>query len=423
MLKLSDVLGSGVPLEWYESVALVRGVVDRQLEGSEERPLIPALDQVQLTADGQVTLLGGHVVDEPVRRMGQILQAILSHSDPPVQLRLVASQATAPTPAYSSLREYSEALLFFERPGRSAILQALYARAALAVSNSSAPGPAPTLDEMAPLPSKKKQLDPVRQIAVATSRRRKALVAVSVVALLLGCAAAAKYARTPSGVSRLKMLTARTVQASDGIGGTVVSAVSTVTDRVGLGRLVPAGTSGASTPIAPALKKAEPAQKRHQEQKRPPVNHSQLQPKPLVGFDLDLPPTPAVVPAVSASVAPSSGPAIASAAPPSKRPIAVAGHSSDSTIYSPDSRGVSAPVGVKPQLPRRLPAELDPNGLGRIELIVSSDGTVESVKLLKAPRNVHDSMFLSAAKAWQFQPALKDGFPVRYRKTVWIAPQ
>jgi TonB family protein len=84
---------------------------------------------------------------------------------------------------------------------------------------------------------------------------------------------------------------------------------------------------------------------------------------------------------------------------------------------------VSAPVGVKPQLPRRLPAELDPNGLGRIELIVSTDGTVESVRLLKAPRSVHDSMFLSAAKAWQFQPALKNGFPVRYRKTVWIAPQ
>jgi len=54
---------------------------------------------------------------------------------------------------------------------------------------------------------------------------------------------------------------------------------------------------------------------------------------------------------------------------------------------------------------------------------VSTAGTVESVRLLKAPRSVHDSMFLSAAKAWQFQPALKDGFPVRYRKTVWIAPQ
>lgn len=84
MLKLSDILGSGGPLQWYESVALVREVVERQLEGSDERPLVPALHQVQLSADGEVTLLGGNVVDEPVRRMGQMLQAILSHSDPPV---------------------------------------------------------------------------------------------------------------------------------------------------------------------------------------------------------------------------------------------------------------------------------------------------------------------------------------------------
>jgi hypothetical protein len=32
-------------------------------------------------------------------------------------------------------------------------------------------------------------------------------------------------------------------------------------------------------------------------------------------------------------------------------------------------------------------------------------------------------MWLSAIKAWQFQPAMKDGRPVRYLKTVWIAPQ
>lgn len=411
MVKLSDVLGSDQPLEWFESVAIVRDVVERQLEGSEESPMVPALDHVQLSPDGHVILLGGSVVDEPVRRMGQMLQAILSHSDPPVQLRLVASQATAPTPAYGSLREYSEALLFFERPGRSAILKALYERTALAASDRSGSRVAPTLDEIAPLPSKKKQPDPVRQIAVKTSRRRKVLAAVTVVALLLGCAAAVQYTRTPLGASRLKVLTSRTVKASDGIGGAVVTAVSAVTDRVGLGRLVPAGTTGASTPVIPAPTKTEP------EKKRLPVTRPQPKPRPVIAFDLDVPEGPrAAVPVASASVSPIPALAIEKSAPLYRRPI-------DLTVYSPDSRGVSAPVGVKPHLPRRLPAEVDPNALGRIELVVSSDGTVESVKLLKAPRNVHDSMFLSAAKAWQFQPALKDGLPVRYRKTVWIAPQ
>ena len=56
----------------------------------------------------------------------------------------------------------------------------------------------------------------------------------------------------------------------------------------------------------------------------------------------------------------------------------------------------------------------------RIELLIMPDGTIESVKLLDPPKTVHDWMLLSAAKAWLFHPARKDGVPVRYRKTVWV---
>jgi hypothetical protein len=56
-------------------------------------------------------------------------------------------------------------------------------------------------------------------------------------------------------------------------------------------------------------------------------------------------------------------------------------------------------------------------------MTILEDGTVESVKLLGKRHTVHDAMMLSAAKAWEFQPALKDGHPVKYRKTVWMAVQ
>ena len=59
--------------------------------------------------------------DEPVRRMGQLLQALLAHAEAPVQLRLVITQATAPNPQYRSIRDYSDALGFFERPERSTV--------------------------------------------------------------------------------------------------------------------------------------------------------------------------------------------------------------------------------------------------------------------------------------------------------------
>ena len=95
----------------------------------------------------------------------------------------------------------------------------------------------------------------------------------------------------------------------------------------------------------------------------------------------------------------------------------------DLTVYSPASAGVVPPVGIRPQLPRELPAHIDKNQLGRIELVVLPNGTVGSVKLLDLPHNVHEAMFLSAVKAWEFRPAMKDGRPVSYRKVIWMAFQ
>ena len=48
-------------------------------------------------------------------------------------------------------------------------------------------------------------------------------------------------------------------------------------------------------------------------------------------------------------------------------------------------------------------------------IIVSTDGTVERSKLISIPHDIHESMVLSAIKSWRFEPATKDGHPVRYR--------
>ena len=80
-------------------------------------------------------------------------------------------------------------------------------------------------------------------------------------------------------------------------------------------------------------------------------------------------------------------------------------------------------MGVRPQLPQELPPNINREDLLSIELIVLPDGTVASVRLLRVPSHMRDVMWLSAVKAFEFRPALKDGVPVRYRKTVWIASQ
>ena len=120
-LRLSDILGRGVVVEWFEAVALTREVADRVRQNLGGQS-VPELYQIDLGPDG-LSLSGASRTEEPIRRLGQLLQASIVESDPPVQLRLLASQATAPTPAFASIREYGEALEYFERPDRAGVLR------------------------------------------------------------------------------------------------------------------------------------------------------------------------------------------------------------------------------------------------------------------------------------------------------------
>jgi protein TonB len=92
----------------------------------------------------------------------------------------------------------------------------------------------------------------------------------------------------------------------------------------------------------------------------------------------------------------------------------------DSGIYSASDAAVEAPVLVYPQLPSKpidgalftRPSELD--------LLVLEDGTVAEARLIPQSDRLQDRMMVSAAKAWRFRPAEKDGKPVRYRMRIPI---
>ena len=53
--------------------------------------------------------------------------------------------------------------------------------------------------------------------------------------------------------------------------------------------------------------------------------------------------------------------------------------------------------------------------MNTMELVVSPKGRVETVRLMTPTKRMTDMLLLSGAKTWSFQPALKDGEPVRYR--------
>lgn len=196
------------------------------------------------------------------------------------------------------------------------------------------------------------------------------------------------------------------LKASDAVGTALVAGLSSVSERVGLGR--PQDSPG-STPAAPVEPPASAApgvtttRKPDKTAQLPRLQLFELGPSDRSEIETDL----------SSSVSETAPSA----------PRASPAEALDGAIYTREDAEVVEPVGLRPQLPRALPPNISRDKISQIELLILPDGTVASVKLLGAPRNVHESMLLSAAKAWQFQPALKHGRPVAYRKRVWLVLQ
>jgi hypothetical protein len=92
----------------------------------------------------------------------------------------------------------------------------------------------------------------------------------------------------------------------------------------------------------------------------------------------------------------------------------------DSVYDGQDSQVQPARL-LRPQLPE-IPPGTSIETLGMFEFVVSMRGTVERIRLVRSPadRQYRDFMLMPAAKAWIFQPASRDGLPVRYRMRIPI---
>jgi hypothetical protein len=404
-LTLSDLVARQLSLRWYEGIAIVRGVAARLLEHQGTATCIPELHQIELRADGAVMLAAGVPANEPVRRLGQLVQVLLTDADVPVQLRLLVSQATAPIPCYSSLAEFDQALAYFERPDRTGLLKSLFARAEAAGPMTGGGDVPQTLDRLAPL-------DEATANGQLTYWRRKNVrgpiaTVAALAAVLVLSSVVALYAKRVGPTVKGRVVS-RTVAAADAVAATLLAGVSAVSERVGLGRIVAANAAdappGSPAPLPPA--------------DRP---HSQAAPSIAAHVDLvnagieDVPPRAVIayeVPEVRTTEAlGQSGDAPAHL---DEAPI-------DSVVYATGAHGVSPPIDIRPHLRRQLPPSVDPANLSRIELTISPDGSVESARLLGNRRDLQGGMFLSATKAWRFRPATKDGMAVRYRMTILVS--
>jgi len=97
-------------------------------------------------------------------------------------------------------------------------------------------------------------------------------------------------------------------------------------------------------------------------------------------------------------------------------------------VYGPDDQGVTAPVIIQQKLPAypvtpAMPQTAFAGRKGVLEVVIDETGKVESAVMRQSMGSVYDKTVLQATQQWRYQPAVKDGKPVKFRKLIQISTQ
>lgn len=378
-LSVDELLRRDISFHWFESVALVQALCRQLHEAGRGDGGFPAPSDILLGADGVVSVLRVPGGSDGVASAARLLSA-MQGDDVPVQLRLLVAQATKEESEIRTLGDFSSALAFFERPDSRQVLRQLHERGSAA---------SPTQDrtsafEQAPV-ERKQQAEQAAKPKRDDKKPAKSPLLVALPVATLACAAVWLFG--------FGMGDAATNPVSPE--GQAVEAPGP--DRAASGPLEverPGSASTSGRPAAGASSRTAPARS----------NASMLAMRtwlgPLIGARETAPATvpPELVSYESIEVTASPVPGV--------RPTPDA-----ERLYSDTDSRVVPPRAVYPKLP-----ESDDSAGPRtvLELVIATDGLVERVRMRSEPRNVHEFMLVSAAKAWRFEPATLDGWPVRF---------
>lgn len=395
-------LAADFPLEWHEAVAIILDTCRALAVGPMTGAVVPA-SNVRIGDAGTVSVAGSGVKDGPsaVSQVGEMLRDLLRGSEP-VQLRLVMSQALANPPHYATLEAFCQALIYFERPDRRAIIRGVYQRWAGRIVGAHTV-PAPSVAEPRKEPETKKQHEPSRSDSRIPAR---AIVVWSALTLVLTVMIAAGLTiwKGWSGSIGAAAMAARTSASGEVVGNT---------------QATPDARESASPPPAKPIASSE--NRTAAVAPRPRTASPALLIEPRSQTLLSLPSRDALMVWENPIAAP------VAEVPRSARPPGDGVMPADADallrIYTTLDTDVVEPVVVYPNLPSAGVMPFSDETLV-FDIIVSRTGAVESVKIRRAPASFRDTivltMSLSAAKAWRFQPATRNGQPVRYLKSIWL---
>jgi hypothetical protein len=422
MVTIADLRARNTLPTWQEAVAVVQELAHATFAGRGSAARLPEIEHISLNVDGTIALLPGSVVPgHPVRHLAYVLILLLDGVPAPDELIELAQRNRAADPQCTTIEEFSDALKFFERPGRTDDIAKLVARAAVAEEQSRADEELKLLKARALVTDKEKEKKEELEAGV----RRRPVPRWAFVVLALACLVAVLgTVAWRSALSRLRDgRPAPTVsQSVTGEGEPTAAQPTSATGQPRAAAAAPAPRaepsfvqrvsnamrsavasltgSKASADARPALV-TEPVKER-------PRTPSRRRSGPAANT------TGAADGAVTVRVTELGGyPLLSSpAAPVATTAIPVV---DTSRTYSVEDDDVHPPVMTRPVIPGPPAPDAPTDTYAIFDLVVDRQGNVEQVKTVSAPSRYRDKMIVAHLKAWGFKPATRDGQPVRYR--------
>ncbi len=111
-------------------------------------------------------------------------------------------------------------------------------------------------------------------------------------------------------------------------------------------------------------------------------------------------------------------PPVVVAAPPPLPPVPA--RADPNRIYGVADANVVPPVSIRQELPPYPTAVTSPMQ-GAMDVVIDENGGVMASSMRSSVSPLYDSHALAAARSWRYRPAMLNGAPVKYRKTIQIA--
>ncbi len=408
------LLTKDVAYEWHDGVALAAQLVAQvraDIPHAEGR--IPDLRGVTLEETGTLTLSAHPEHSMPAMPgAAQVLQQLLSGKEQPTPLRLFAMQAATSEPPMS-LALFADELEKWERPNRLAKLAALYNRAFEQI------GPAALTDE-AKLREARAQgamRGPVNSGAAASAAAAKAKPAAAkkpagqesnagtVTAVIIGvvmlAAAGGTWFVLNGGRSTLPQTLGSPATDTAPVAPTAAAPGGRGTTTTTRPAPRPQAAAGATLSAVVASAEAELARGRELFARQDYAAAAAAFDRVLQMLAPEPGPQLEELRQVARSMAEVSRAAIAEQVEAATREY----RAGDEGVIDP------VPLGYLPPKPDpTTPAER----LQVLEVHINTSGTVDSAKFVMNRPSFRNSWWTSAAKAWRFTPATRNGQPVRF---------